>query len=145
MERISEGTGHEQSRSTRRSGDVCPALVLAVKVVCDKSDIRHEPNSFHVREFCTTELHRCCSLWRPGSNGAEAALAGQSSGMATLDLLTRHPFHPRIGRSRTTDPCPGILSGTAFAAGRCNGNIIEQSQHGNIRMVKQRHDDTHKS
>jgi hypothetical protein len=86
MERISEGTGHAQSRSARRSGDVCPALVLAVKVVCDKSDIKHEPNSLHVREFCTTELHRCCSLWHPGSNGAEAAPAGQSSGMATLDL-----------------------------------------------------------
>ncbi len=63
MEQVAEGAGSKEARQTRRGGDVCPSLVLAVRVVCDKGGRVLEPTGSHIWEFCTTDLHDRCSLW----------------------------------------------------------------------------------
>ncbi len=62
MEQVSEGADCKEARQTRRGGDVCPSLVLAVRVVCDKGGSVHEPSTERIWEYCTTELHSRCPL-----------------------------------------------------------------------------------
>ncbi len=50
-------------RNTARKGAViCPSLVLAVRVVCDRGRTVHQPTRSHVTEYCTTPLHSRCPL-----------------------------------------------------------------------------------
>ncbi len=62
MEQIAEARKGKNGNA-RKGGVVCPSLVLAVRVVCDRGGTVVEPTRSHLWEYCTTELHDQCSLW----------------------------------------------------------------------------------
>ncbi len=42
--------------------NVCPALILADRVMCDALEQLYHPSKRQIREFCTKENHITCSL-----------------------------------------------------------------------------------
>ena len=73
MEQISEQAIKKDNVRTRRTGIVCPSLVLAAKAACDKWGPLHEMSRSQMLEYCTTELHCRCSRWTPSTMPHEAA------------------------------------------------------------------------
>lgn len=42
--------------------NICPALILADRVMCDALELPYQPSKRQIREFCTKEHHISCSL-----------------------------------------------------------------------------------
>jgi len=61
MDVITKKATSQEIGSVRRNGVVCPSLVLAARVVCDKCGIPYDPSISQIREYCTTELYTRCS------------------------------------------------------------------------------------
>jgi hypothetical protein len=56
-----------------KNGDVCPALILAARVMCDALEHRYQPSRRQIRECCTKGYHARCSLRAPAhGDGAES-------------------------------------------------------------------------
>ena len=62
-EDIAEKSAPIERGMARRSGAVCPSLVLAATIVCDRLGPLHDLSREQVRDYCTTELHSRCSRW----------------------------------------------------------------------------------
>lgn len=73
--------------SNRRGGVVCPSLVLATRVVCDRFGPLHEPGRLHVLAFCTTAEHLRCTRWLIDRQGQAAA--GGSPRLPARDIAGR--------------------------------------------------------
>src|SRR5512139_32859 len=65
MEWTAERKGREKSSRERTDDVICPSLLLAAKVVCDRKGNVHEPERAHLWEYCTTRLHSQCPLKLP--------------------------------------------------------------------------------
>jgi hypothetical protein len=64
MDAMSQSFINRSKTDGANSSDICPALVLADKVMCDALEQLYQPSSRQIREYCTKKSHNQCSLRR---------------------------------------------------------------------------------
>ncbi len=65
MNSISETVIEQRQPDGAKRSDICPALILADRVMCDALGQLYQPSRRQIRECCTKEYHFLCSLRRP--------------------------------------------------------------------------------
>ncbi len=53
---------HQQPEGVKKS-DICPALIVEDRVMCDALEHLYPPSKRQIRECCTKEYHILCSLY----------------------------------------------------------------------------------